>query len=581
MVTNPEGSTMPIDPVSRSLLNACHEFHRAKPWQTYGSHLMIGLRLPGEDHLIVASIMGSAGQEFGLQLFRGADAPDFFRRLQEGEAEWNDQLVARASMLSFSMKRAVHADEYDRKILAAAGTRFRRDGIVPTFISKRPGQVPRLMKKSDRGKLALAIRAILKADAEGLLSPRDVWSDAMFVLNVDGPLHDPDIEVESIPHASHESPAACVLDEWVDSLQGFPRKNESWEVKLASTPLHLEDISEDEFDLQTILVLVDHTDGHLLDIAIATTREPEGPTIALLKAMGGQLPHLSPGLPREVLLDNEFLHGLMAPTLGALDIDCRLLPSLLFATRAADSLDTFIASNLRTAVAPTCESVPAPKTAADWLSVSWSVTEKLEQEAKRTNRWNARAEIRFFGCTTESIVEGLPPQTVEWVHGAFLDWLYFFYRPTYRSRTLSENLLRKTKALSDPERAFIDAFHNGSASMFEAESTVADESVTLINVLDGTQHTVFDPGIAQVADKDLVFVGQLFTVGEWKLFANLSPPFDVSLVREVTWRLEQNGAEFRDSAIVRGIEATGRLWPWMLALIADSEPFDAEEDVSS
>ena len=58
----------------RETYDSALAFDALKLWESYDDRVCFPVRLPGSPHLLFASVMGAGGQEYGLAVYRGADA---------------------------------------------------------------------------------------------------------------------------------------------------------------------------------------------------------------------------------------------------------------------------------------------------------------------------------------------------------------------------------------------------------------------------------------------------------------------------------------------------------------------------
>ncbi|MEN6334972.1 MAG: hypothetical protein ABFE01_11970 [Phycisphaerales bacterium] len=60
--------------VVRDVLDAAEQFIGRKLWKRFTNFDFFGVRAAGQDELILAGVLGDAGEQFGLSLFRGPRA---------------------------------------------------------------------------------------------------------------------------------------------------------------------------------------------------------------------------------------------------------------------------------------------------------------------------------------------------------------------------------------------------------------------------------------------------------------------------------------------------------------------------
>jgi len=57
--------------IIHAALQAAIAFHSRKLWKRFTNYDCFGVRVAGEDDLIIGGVLGDAGEEYGLSLFRG------------------------------------------------------------------------------------------------------------------------------------------------------------------------------------------------------------------------------------------------------------------------------------------------------------------------------------------------------------------------------------------------------------------------------------------------------------------------------------------------------------------------------
>ena len=80
--------------LAKELLKATYEFHSLRPWERFTNRDLVAMRIPGRDHPVLASIMGSGGQEFGISVYLGEDAAERLFESFEDELPQEDAMEA-------------------------------------------------------------------------------------------------------------------------------------------------------------------------------------------------------------------------------------------------------------------------------------------------------------------------------------------------------------------------------------------------------------------------------------------------------------------------------------------------------
>lgn len=120
---------------------AANRFAERKMWERFTNFDCFGVTIPGRDDLMVACVMGDAGEEYGLSLFKGPDAVSAFHDLLDS-AHPGGNPTSRLDMLGFSM-------EFFRDLSLDVQALYRGAGItamirtIPEPCDDPPLRVPR------------------------------------------------------------------------------------------------------------------------------------------------------------------------------------------------------------------------------------------------------------------------------------------------------------------------------------------------------------------------------------------------------------------------------------------------------
>jgi len=149
--------------IVHTALEAAIEFHNRKLWKRFTNYDCFGVRIAGQDDLIIGVVLGDAGEEYGLSLFRGLTAVASFAGLLDSDG-LGDDVVEDMDFLSFNMDMFGNLPPDAQSLLREAGVHPRYDEQVPHFFVKPPGRQPRLPDESELSLLHLVLRAVIEAD---------------------------------------------------------------------------------------------------------------------------------------------------------------------------------------------------------------------------------------------------------------------------------------------------------------------------------------------------------------------------------------------------------------------------------
>lgn len=126
----------------RGLLAAAERFREAEPWRWLADWPLLGLQDPVTGEMGFGSVMGAAGQAFGLLVFRGREGLWVNAQIVEESAlgTWAHQAAMQQMYgLSFTMGDREEVSPALRKTYRQAGHSFRGRNKWPVFTSFVPG----------------------------------------------------------------------------------------------------------------------------------------------------------------------------------------------------------------------------------------------------------------------------------------------------------------------------------------------------------------------------------------------------------------------------------------------------------
>ena len=71
--------------IIRGVLDAAEQFNGRKLWKRFTNFDCFGVRIAGRDEPMLGVVLGDAGEEYGLSLFRGPQAAASFAALLDPE----------------------------------------------------------------------------------------------------------------------------------------------------------------------------------------------------------------------------------------------------------------------------------------------------------------------------------------------------------------------------------------------------------------------------------------------------------------------------------------------------------------
>ena len=108
--------------VIREAVQAAREFDEREFWKRFTNYDCFGVRITGQDETMLGVVLGDAGEEYGLSLFRGPDAVATLAGLLDSEGQGDDALDD-MDMLGFSMEAFGNLPPEAQAFIREAGQR--------------------------------------------------------------------------------------------------------------------------------------------------------------------------------------------------------------------------------------------------------------------------------------------------------------------------------------------------------------------------------------------------------------------------------------------------------------------------
>jgi uncharacterized protein YuzE len=235
------------------------EYLRAEPWHDYESDSFFGLSVPGERSPMLGSILGGAGEEFGLGLYRG---PEVIAEVHEAmQHEIRTPASNRTSLLSALPIPLRDLDARRRTQLRKVGVRT-DPGVL--FVARDAGELPRAPSEEEEAILEWALKGTLLAHERRLIEVRELRaSGSLSLVRVAGELDAPSLSVEEWPYEIPMSTGARVPSAMLD-LRSIPLRAETWIASIEPLPGRIQGTNRAHY---TLLVLCPEQ-GKILGIEI-------------------------------------------------------------------------------------------------------------------------------------------------------------------------------------------------------------------------------------------------------------------------------------------------------------------------
>ena len=90
--TQVRGESMKRKDIVRDVLQAASEFNSRKLWKRFTNYDCFGVRIAGENERVLGVVLGDAGEQYGLSLFRGPRAVATLAALLDPQGPGDDAL---------------------------------------------------------------------------------------------------------------------------------------------------------------------------------------------------------------------------------------------------------------------------------------------------------------------------------------------------------------------------------------------------------------------------------------------------------------------------------------------------------
>ena len=299
-----EAVTEPTTEHWRDLHMSFREFCLAAPWQWLDDTDVLAIEHPSGEYTGYCTVLGSAGQEYGLALFVGDEGLSGYMALMtdEVEPESMDAFV-RMNALSAILADREDMDAPDRAIIRRLGLRYRGRGRWPIFRTSTPGFAPWYLDAEQAVSLTTAIRNVMdivSRMASGELVPYSDSDPSLILTRVfrGGAWHD-EWRLFKPP-----SPAAHV-PAWPDSgklrwlAQSKPMGPRVWELGIFHLPTPVQEKRGTRPYLPTIILAVDSDTGLILSTKVLGA----DPSMAERQGLLVELLETADVLPSEIVVD--------------------------------------------------------------------------------------------------------------------------------------------------------------------------------------------------------------------------------------------------------------------------------------
>ena len=563
---------MKRDNLIRDVMRAAAKVHERKLWKRFTNFDCFGVQVPGNEAQMLACVMGDAGEQYGLILFRGPHAAESFEALIASDGTGDDAVEA-MDMLSFSMDAFGEMAPEAQALYRKAGIHPRHDEQVPNFIVKPPNRHVRLPDDAELSLMLAILKAIVVADRTKLLQPATPDNkEGICIVTLSGDLADPTISVarEKLPPPVAISHPHAFATSCLD-LSGLKLIEGTW---LVGTPVLPGGVKDDDRSMQ-ILLIADDANGRILQVKPFFSEQIQEAVDAMVQTFRGHQPSGLKGIAKTLVFTNRTLHDAMAPALQKAGVECIFVPAipklqemaaefLGFLGQDMPSLNECLEDNVAEDV------VPAPDDLAGWKEADNHLSQRFADHLWRSQRMrSSRAIKRYFD--DDDIGHFFKEHEKRGVAMAFSAWGMLDYRPNKTSQTQAEKTL--AEGLPKAETMLLRARMESHPTIYRvAGHNPKAGTVDLEDVLIGESVTVWDQLLSENINNNVFLVSRVFPAGRFHFIEIAGPPLGPHMGMEAVEFLRDRGMEFTREGLKHDAHKFGWLWGWIDQWQANWQP---------
>jgi hypothetical protein len=562
---------MAIKDLVRDVVQAAADFDGRQLWKRFTNFDCFGVRVPDQNELMLGIVLGDAGEEFGLSLFRG-QAAACLAALLDSDVPGDDMTEA-MDLLGFSMDAFGDLPPAAQSLLREAGLHPRFTDRVPSFLVKRPGRNPRMPDESELTLLLRVLRAVVQADQGKLLEPATLEDrKGLCTLHLSGDPAAPRVSVTRERWLPQEAPPAAPAQPEAPDLSGLPRLDEVWLVGLPVIPGRIEG---DDRSLQ-LLVVMDDASRFVLKGQALMAGELGKAVARLVETFRGNNLGGRKGLPREVVFSSQQLYDTMAPALRQAGVTCLFMPAIPklqeFVAAFSDSIEKrgLPSDEETTASGAPDDKGPAPDDLAGWKAVNRRLGRRFADAMEFDDRlYSSRAAKRYFG--RDDLDYFFKTHVALGVIAAYAAWGVLDYRPSRKSKTRAEEML--AKGLPEAQAMLLRARLEAPPTLYRvAGHDPKAGTVNLEDILLGGAVTVYDQIMSENIEDGVFVAARAFAAGRFHYIHMAGPPLGVGMGLEAVEFLQDCGMEFTRDDLRDGAHVFGWLWDWSEEWEANRKP---------
>lgn len=150
-----------------------------EPWTWMSEIDMFAVQSPDTGQLGFVSVMGGAGEHFGVSVYLGSDGLEGFLLMQEAQGLVSPEVLFMVPQIQASFEDRELLTSEDKAVIKSLGLKFRGRNAWPWFRSMRPGFAPWYLEAAETRFLAHALQQLLD------VAPRFAMDDSLVLVRSD------------------------------------------------------------------------------------------------------------------------------------------------------------------------------------------------------------------------------------------------------------------------------------------------------------------------------------------------------------------------------------------------------------
>ncbi len=601
------------------LVEAIGEFDSLNVYPIYDNFKYFHVLVPGHSEPFTGSILGSAGEFYGFNLFVGSDGLAMYRSFSENTRDLSPERLRKLNMYSFEMVTSEKLSPENRKWLKAAGVKVQPRTYYPDFTIYTPNKAASLPGDKEVAVLLYAVKGLVKAIKTGVFAPSDLHTDnngAVFTIKTGGKPISPDIEILNGPEPKPNSkPAAKPKPE---SAKPKPKSKAAPKIDLSkyaaqmfefsSLPILEEVWTARSFgisavvgdDLMCMLALIDVDRGPIqFEVLTAEQNDDAGHVWDELRQMlKGESMSASadfkPSLPREFIFFDPDLYAIAEKVFTPLKVRCSLEGTdseLYYQTEKLvefmneqfskgpqqmlmdmkETLPEDVHGRIEELLDEIVEGLPDDDDYDGWVKLDSELKRMIYDGFDHDKKFKSKRALKEYFGKLEGYIgvddynDIFRQYAGNFVVDAYCNWFASDYRDKENGETVMQKWMRSPKTAPELRYAMGEFFF-GLDSFFKLSvKNRKNGKILLTDMLDGEgmQYEVIDFSLAATATSGMYLPAKVYRLGDFDFYAAMGPMLNKKNYHTLMGFYEKSGVETKlDNPFDYDSYLFGWIWRW-------------------